>query len=142
MAVSVYFDASVLVSLFANDALTARAEAYLRVNPSAPVISDFAATEFLSAIARRVRMRILSANEAQAVFSTFDQWAATKATRERTTSADIESAVGILRRLDLALRAPDAINIAIAQRIGAELLTFDEQMAAEARTLGTTVLLP
>jgi len=30
----------------------------------------------------------------------------------------------------------------IAQRIGAELLTFDEQMAAEARTLGTTVLLP
>jgi len=42
--------------------------------------------------------------------------------------------------LDLTLRAPDAINIAIAQRIEADLLTFDDQLAASARALGTTVL--
>jgi predicted nucleic acid-binding protein len=38
------------------------------------------------------------------------------------------------------LRAPDAINIAIAQRCEARLLTFDEKMARSARALGITVI--
>jgi predicted nucleic acid-binding protein len=44
-----------------------------------------------------------------------------------------------LRRLDLALRTPDAINIAMAQRLGATLVTFDKKMAAAARSIGTAV---
>jgi len=138
--VSVYLDASVLVSLFANDALTARADAFLRTHPSILIVSDFAAAEFASAIARRVRMRILTADEARAAFSTFDAWTAGKAGWTQTTPADVASAAAFLRRLDLTLRAPDAINIAIAQRIEADLLTFDDQLAASARALGTTVL--
>ncbi|HVH76374.1 MAG TPA: hypothetical protein VM755_15780 [Stellaceae bacterium] len=51
-------------------------------------------------------------------------------------SADIAAADAFLRRLDLNLRAPDAINIAIAQRLGADLMTFDERMTANARALG------
>ena len=43
--------------------------------------------------------------------------------------------------LDLPLRTPDALNIAIAQRVGADLLTFDHKMAASARSLGTTVVM-
>jgi predicted nucleic acid-binding protein len=42
--------------------------------------------------------------------------------------------------IDLPLRTPDAMHIAIAQRIGAEHLTFDNKMAAGARALGTNVL--
>lgn len=137
---SAYLDASVLVSLFTNDILTARAETFLRSHPSVLIVSDFAATEFASAIARRVRIRLLTPNEARAAFSTFDAWTAGRARWEQMTSIDVTSAAGFLRRLDLALRAPDAINIAIAQRIGADLLTFDVQMAAGARALGTTVL--
>ena len=44
-----------------------------------------------------------------------------------------------LRRLDLTLRTPDALHIAIAQRLAAELMTFDQKMAASARALGTAV---
>jgi hypothetical protein len=44
-----------------------------------------------------------------------------------------------LRRLDLTLRTPDALNIAIAQRVGATLATFDAKMADAARALGTEV---
>jgi len=44
-----------------------------------------------------------------------------------------------LRDLTLGLRAPDAINIAIAQRLGAELATFDKKMATAASKLGVTV---
>jgi predicted nucleic acid-binding protein len=41
----------------------------------------------------------------------------------------------LLRRLDLTLRAPDAINIALAQRARAARATFDEKMAASATAL-------
>ena len=37
----------------------------------------------------------------------------------------------------VALLVRDALNIAIAQRIGAALATFDKRMAASARALGT-----
>jgi uncharacterized protein len=57
-----------------------------------------------------------------------------------TTSADVASAAAFLRRLDLPLRTPDALNIAIAQPVGAEILTFDKKMAVSARVLGSTVL--
>ena len=137
---SVYLDASVLVALFANDSLTDRADAYLRANPEELVITDFAAAEFASAIARRTRERLLTAEEARAAFSTFDAWTAREATREQITTADIAAAAAFIRRLDVALRTPDAIHIAAAQRIDAGLLTFDRQMAANARALGVDVL--
>jgi predicted nucleic acid-binding protein len=47
-----------------------------------------------------------------------------------------------LRRLDLPLKTPDAIHIAIAQRVDATLVTFDWQMAAAARALGTIIATP
>jgi len=57
-------------------------------------------------------------------------------------AADIARAATFLRRLDLILRTPDAIHIAIAERIGATLVTFDRQMAAAARALGMAVATP
>lgn len=137
---TVYLDASVLVALFANDSLTARADAYLRAHPSELVVSDFAAAEFASAFARRVREKLLTVNEARTAFSTFDVWTSREAAREQITSADIASAAAFIRRLDMPLRTPDAIHIAAAQRIDAELLTFDKQMVAGARALGVAVI--
>jgi predicted nucleic acid-binding protein len=137
---SVYLDASVLVALFANDSLTGRGDAYLRTHPAELIVSDFAAAEFASAFARRARMGLLSADEARAAFSTFDAWTARETAREQITAVDIASAAAFLRRLDLNLRTPDAIHVAVAQRIDAQLLTFDNQMAASARALGLDVL--
>jgi predicted nucleic acid-binding protein len=42
----------------------------------------------------------------------------------------------------LPLRTPDAIHIAIAERVDATLVTFDLAMAASARALGTAVTAP
>ena len=69
---SVYLDASILVSLFTVDTLTARADAALRERSPLLMVSDFAAAEFASAMARRVRMQIITADDARAAFSTFD----------------------------------------------------------------------
>ncbi|MCC6946542.1 MAG: type II toxin-antitoxin system VapC family toxin [Bradyrhizobiaceae bacterium] len=137
---SVYLDASILVALFTNDAHTDRANALLRRHTPIVIVSDFAAAEFASAIARRVRTKDLTARQANICFSNFDVWTVEAAARAQTTNADISSAASYLRRLDLTLRTPDAIHIAIARRIDASLFTFDEQMADAGHKLGVELL--
>jgi uncharacterized protein len=104
------------------------------------VVSDFAAAEFASVIARHVRTKDIARREARIAFSTFDAWTARVAQRVDIGPPDIKAAEAFLRRLDLKLRTPDAINIAIAQRIGAALFTFDAAMIKSARALGMPVV--
>jgi uncharacterized protein len=140
--VSLYLDASLLVALFVIDPSSARAEAFLAINPAIVAVSDFGAAEFSSAVARRVRTRELTQNDGRLAFTRFDWWHARTVHRHEITAADIGAADRILRRLDLPLRTPDAIHIAVAQRLGATLVTFDRQMAASARALDTAVATP
>jgi uncharacterized protein len=140
--VSLYLDASLLVALFVIDPTSARADAFLSEQATVVVISDFGAAEFSSAVARRVRMRDLTRDEGRLAFAQFDTWIARSVRRRELTTADIASAERILRRLDVNLRAPDALHVAIAERIGATLVTFDQRMAANARALGMAVAMP
>ena len=134
---SVYLDASFLVALFINQKpLSARASAFLEDTLPELVVSDFAAAEFASAIARLARMRALATRQAASIFADFDAWTSRVATRAETTPADISAAGAHLRRMTLNLRTPDAINIAIAQRVQATLATFDATMARNAAALG------
>lgn len=137
---NVCLDASVIVPLFARDSSTDRAGQYLRVARPAVIVSDFASAEFASAIARKVRTEHLSHEESRAAFATFDIWVAAEAMRVQAAAADISTAESFIRRLDLNLRAPDAIHIAIALRLDAALATFDERMADCARLLGCGVV--
>ena len=130
---SVYLDASIPVSLFTIDTLTARADAVLRARPPLLMVSDLAASEFASATTRRVRMQLITVEEAHAAFSTFDARIARTTTPLLIASAHSPLRAGFLRRLNLTLRTDDALHIAIAQRVGAELLTFDRPMANAAR---------
>lgn len=138
---SVYLDANVLVALTTPDALTDRVDAFLRQRHP-ELVSDFATAEVASAIARRVRTGGLSGELARHAFRTLDAWVARVATRVELVAADISAAIVFLRRLDLNLRTPDALHIAVAQRLGCELLTFDVKMAASARTLGARLVDP
>lgn len=135
-----YLDASVLVPLFVDDPFTARAGAFVRSHLPALIVSDLAAAEFASAIARLVRLGDVKLAGARKTFATFDAWMARDTQRAETSTQDIVAGAAFIRRLDIALRAPDAVHIAIAQRIGADLFTFDKQMAAAARKLGTRVV--
>jgi uncharacterized protein len=136
---STYLDASVLVSLFTNDKFSRRADQILRGRQTAPVVSDFGAAEFASVISLKTRMHTVTKQEASGIFTTFDGWVSRTANTVDISPTDIRNAEGMLRRLDLVLRAPDAIHIAITQRIGAELVTFDRHMADCARALRVPV---
>jgi predicted nucleic acid-binding protein len=136
---TLYLDASALLPLFIEEARTHDAHEHLRGNVL--VISDFAIAEFSSGVARRSRIGEINEAGAAAVFAALDAWTVNAARRESLTAGDIGVAIGLVRRrLDSGLRAPDAVNIAIAQRCEANLLTFDEKMARSARSLGMNVL--
>jgi predicted nucleic acid-binding protein len=137
--VNVYLDATVLVALFMNDAQSARADSLLRARPYVLIISDFGVAEYAAAIARLVRTGEIPQEEARIAFSAFDAWSSDRVRRVDSIPADVRAAEAFVRRLDLSLRAPDAINIAIATRLGAALMTFDDGMAKCARALGAEV---
>ncbi len=135
---NIYLDSCVVVSQVKQDAFSLRADTFLRAQMPTMIVSDFAAAEFASVIARHVRTKELSQLEARQAFAQFDAWVQ-GTQRAETTHADVAMAERALRRLDLNLRAPDAINIAIAHRIGATLMTFDDRMAVAAKALGVPV---
>jgi predicted nucleic acid-binding protein len=140
--VRVYLDTSIIIPLLVQDAWSARADAWvLRALPDI-VLSDYASAEFASALARRVRTKEISSAEARAAFVTLDEWAARVSERIEIRTADVRTAESFLRRLDLTLRAPDAIHIALAQRARAALATFDEKMAAAAGALRVELAAP
>jgi uncharacterized protein len=135
-AVTAYLDVNVMVPLFAVDTLTDRAKKALRSLHDGLIVSDFSIAEFSSVIARRVRTRDLRADEARKAFSNFDAWCARYITLVKLESIDVLGATALVRRLDLSVRTPDALHLAIVQRIGCQLLTFDRNMTSVARTLG------
>jgi uncharacterized protein len=129
-------DASVVVALLTNDSFTDRAEAFLSAETPVLLLSDYAAAEFASVVARRVRMQELTHDEAHGAFAAFDLWAPRATIRIETFTGDIAMAATFIRRLDLNLRTPDAVNIAIAHRTAATLATFDMRMVANTVALG------
>jgi predicted nucleic acid-binding protein len=140
--VDYYLDASFIVALLTLEPSSSRAVSFSQQNPAPPVASDLAAAEFASAISRRVRMRELTRRQGQFALTTFDDWAAERVRWIEVAPVDIAVATGSLRRLDLSLRTADAIHVAVAQRLGATLVTFDQRMAAVARALGIAVTEP
>ncbi len=87
-------------------------------------------------------MRAFTLRQARITLAGFDTWLARMADRVEISPADVAVATAFLRRLDLTLRTPDAIHIAIAQRMNATLVTFDQGMAESARALGMAVATP
>lgn len=133
-----YLDTSVLVPLFVAESRSRDANAGL-VGQNL-YVSDLAAAEFSAAISTRVRTSEMTAADALSLFATFDAWAEKAANRAQVEGADMAAALVLVRRPELALRMPDAANLAIAQRLGARVFTFDKKMAAAAAALGLPVL--
>jgi hypothetical protein len=133
-----YLDTNSIIGLLTTDPLTPRVNALLRQGFGPTIISDFAAAEFSGVIGRKMRTGVITRQYALDALAALDRLRA-RVSKVGLETGDIPQADTFLRRLDLPLQAPDAIHIAIAQRVGATLVTFDRQMAAAARTLGLAV---
>jgi predicted nucleic acid-binding protein len=138
--VAVCLDTSIVTPLFLTDPFNARAHSFLTSGPVDMVVSDFVAAEFASVVGVRVRAKALTRAEGRKAFSNFDRWLSAKAVEASIQPSDVRVAMAVLRRLDLVLRAPDALILAVTDRLNASLATFDARMAESARKLGISVV--
>jgi uncharacterized protein len=133
-----YLDTNTVIGLLTTDPLTARVKAVLSQGFGELIVSDFVAAEFVGVIGRKMRAGIIARQYALDALTALDQLSL-RVSRVVLQASDIPRADAFLRRFDLPLQTPDSIHIAIAQRLGATLVTFDRRMAAAARVLGLTV---
>jgi uncharacterized protein len=140
--VSFYLDANILIPLSTPEPLSGRAIDFARTARGPLIVSDFAAAEFVSAIARRVRTRETTVEDARRDIGDFEVSAVRSAERTELNAGDVAIATAYLRRLNLTLLAPDGLHIAMARCLEAMLVTFDHAMAAAARALGMAVAIP
>lgn len=114
-------------------------QAFLDGLPSGGVaISPWTMTEFHSAIALKQRTGALDANGCVAATV---EWGVFVATVRpiRIDERHFEQAGLFCRYHDLAIRAGDALHLAIASRAGCTLVTLDERMAKAALHLSVPV---
>lgn len=133
-------DANVILSVHLDEAFGERVLQYVENSPGPLLASDFILAECASAVARTVRVSRITRDQALVILQDCDRWVSIALTIAPVTSEDIRAATASLRRLDLNLRTPDAVNIATAARLGAALVTFDRRMAIAARALGVTAV--
>lgn len=139
---SLYLDTSVLLPTLIQEESTIAVQTYLQANGRELLISDFAAAEVASALSRLLRTGLLDGPGASARLADFEAWRAATSSPVDLHAADARLAYVYVRKFDLALRAPDALHIAIARRHDAVLVTFDRRMARAAAALGITAYVP
>jgi len=134
-----YLDTSVLLPTLIAEPTTVAVYAFLGDYNLELRVSDFAAAEVASAMSRLVRKALLTEADASARLADFDAWRAAMTTPVDIQASDARLAYIYVRRFDLALRAPDALHLAVAQRLDLAVVTLDRRLAAAARELGVAV---
>lgn len=134
----VCLDTSVLIAAFTREAGSPRALALLS-GDAAWRVSDWAMAEFAAAIRIKARRGELDVDQVEVVEAILEEMIA-----EAAISVEAEDHPEARRLIveDGLLRAPDALHLAIAQRLGARLATFDTNLARAAEAIGVEVVHP
>lgn len=135
------FDASAIVAMIASDVGWTAISDWLIADDPAASYSDFCWGEVQSALGNRVRSGEFTAEYAHGLIAEFKAYAV-RWTFVRVTSADIDDATHMVADFSLGLRLPDAIHIAVAQRLGLTLVSTDIRQVRAAATLGIAAINP
>jgi uncharacterized protein len=137
-----YLDASVIVPLFVKEGASDAVQNLLQSANDDFIVSSFAKAEVASALSRRVRKKEISPEEADIWLGNLDEWLDTDATQLAVENHDILSAGEIVRNYQTKLLTPDAIHLAVCQRMDLTLVTLDKRLAEAAGVLGVGVMVP
>jgi hypothetical protein len=107
-----------------------------------PTVSDLAAGEVASALARLVRIGALTSQTAQNRLNGFGAWRAGDTQAIEVLNMDVALAAVFVRQFDLGLRKLDALHLAIAQRSGFLRATLDDRMVKAGAALGVQAFRP
>jgi uncharacterized protein len=139
----VYVDTSALAKLYVPERWSDELEAVL-VGRRDVMVSDIAVTELTSALTRRVRDDEVSPADARRIYQrVLRDLESGEFQRGDLTAGTHREAERLLLAVGsrTALRAADALHLALAGLLGARVfLTFDKRMSAAAEALGTLEL--
>ncbi len=136
-----YIDTSALCDFYVKGVRTRRVADFIRQHQGRVAISAWVDAEFYSALGRRVRGGELPerlANEAVARYRVhkLGQLFRVYAVEAR----HFKNAASKTAQFRLALKAPDALHVALAEEEGCSLLTADKGMADAARAFGVPTI--
>ncbi len=136
---TVYLDASVVVSMFLADANTPRALDFAE-RYSLVTLSLWTVAEFSSALAVQTRIGRAAPMERRRAEARFDEWLTLQSEPLVPTPDDFAAARRMLRVDSAVLRTPDALHLAICERVGTALATFDVRMRQAAQAFGVPTI--
>ncbi len=133
-----YFDTSFLIPFFLDEQASTRIDRFMRRKREGELaISLWTRVEFSSAIARQMRVGRLTEQDARRIDSEFDEVTAASFVTLAPTTADFELSRQFLRRYETALRAGDALHLAIAANNQARAIySLDQGLLKAGRLLG------
>ena len=137
----IYVDTPVVVAVLTTEESTERVLAWLaRANDQDLAISPWVATEVSSALSTKLRTGQISPAIRAAAMAGFARMKRDNFTILDIEATDFPAAGSLADRAELALRAGDALHLAIVQRHVAGLATLDRQLAVAATMIGVTVV--
>jgi len=136
---SAYLDSSVVVAYYVPEPSSERVQAFYG-SGVALAISELVELEVIAALSLRVRIGDLDRSQARQMVRLFSEHMdAGLYARVHLEVTHYRWAREAISRLDLPLKSPDALHLAVAQRERLRLLTADRQLARNAEALGVRV---
>jgi uncharacterized protein len=137
--VKLYLDSSVLVAAFAPEKFSQRAMDLLG-NASEVVVSELTVTEARVSLVRKRKRKAMTAEEVAEALAEIAE-----AIQDGTLGVEplpveiFRAAEALADRVAVPVRAMDALHVAMAVQLGAEMATFDADQATAAKAEGITV---
>lgn len=133
----IYLDTNVLMGILCPEPQTALLQAWFsKSGADALACSPWCRTELGSALAMKQRTKQLGASEAAAAMKMGLQILSSTQC-ESFQDSDFDEAMQLCTNLNWSLRAPDALHLAIARRVGCDAIaTLDELVQKAARKIG------
>ncbi len=137
-----YLDTSLVVSLITSERHTEQAQVWLRDQPAGDIfVSDWVTTEIASALSLKQRTGVLRATDRVRAEDTYAELCASVFEVLDVRSTVFTAAARYAGRSEVALRAGDALHLAVAVEHHARLCTRDVRQAEAGQRLGLDVFL-